>query len=119
MYYTYSSINLLWWLLSVYRERVEAHEERLKDVLDHHENCLKDSNTMKERSKLIHDDMNHLENTFEETHRNYLALKNIHKKLSQQTSLLKQRKTQLLQVKEQGAARVHQLREEIKMQSEE
>ncbi len=101
------------------RERVEAHEERVKDVLDHHENCLKDRNTLKERSDLIREDMNHLENLFEETHRNYLALKNTHKNLSQQTALLEQRKTQLQQVKEQGATRVHKLKDEYKMQSEE
>ncbi len=102
-----------------FRERVEAHEERETDVLEHHQNFLKDINLVKERSNLIREDMNHLENFFEETHKCYLALKNTHKNLTQQTELLEQRKTQLQQCNEQGAALVKRLREESKIQAEE
>ncbi|XP_064383174.1 transforming acidic coiled-coil-containing protein 3-like isoform X2 [Halichondria panicea] len=102
-----------------HRERVEAHEERENDVLEHHQNFLKDINLVKERSNLIREDMNHLENFFEETHKCYLALKNTHKNLGQQTELLEQRKTQLQQCNEQGAALVKRLKEESKIQAEE
>ncbi len=88
-------------------------------MLEHHQNFLKDINLVKERSNLIREDMNHLENFFEETHKCYLALKNTHKNLGQQTELLEQRKTQLQQCNEQGAALVKRLKEESKIQAEE
>lgn len=87
--------------------------------MDHHENCLKDMNQIKERSNIIREDMNHLENIFEETHKSYLALKNTHKNWSAQVKQMEKKKAQLEQWNRQGAALVQRLKEEHKIKAEE
>ena len=93
---------------------MEAHEERENDVLEHHENCLRDMNSVKDRSNAFCEDTNLLENIFEETHKSYLSLKNAHKHLSQQTELMEERKAQLKRWNEDSAALVKRLREDNK-----